>query len=354
MFGFPLGIWALIVLNRTKVRAAFDEVKRQESHRLQEAISAPSTPAVFAPGAGPRMLALALGFATSSLVIAIGAAMLIYGFAAYPPGEGQWNGFIGGGFGAFVGGLGGFVNVWNKLRTVRGKRDLMYEPHWNWLDSVLATYALFGIACLASGAIWWSSLNMGLKITAMILGSVATLQGLGFSAWRLAMRRAARRPSAEPALDLRLVLVAAGMVVCALLFAAGVAVAVAAVVRLPIGSGEFWGWIAAAFGFLLGGGFGMLGTWNSYRALEGLPDWMAEGNTNMYDRCIYAIGELGALLLAVGLLASPWISSISTGALVSLGGILVFQAAIFISIRALMRRAARQEAEQQADSHTSA
>ena len=70
----------------------------------------------------------------------------------------------------------------------------------------------------------------------------------------------------------------------------------------------------------------------------------------MYDRCLYAIGELGALLMAGGLVASPWISDTSVYAMVLFGGILVFQAAIFISIRSLMRRAARQEAEQSVDS----
>jgi hypothetical protein len=142
------------------------------------------------------------------------------------------------------------------------------------------------------------------------------------------------------------------MLICALLFASGLGLVVIAAIRFPIGSGEFWGCIGAALGFLLGGGFGMLGTWNSYRALEGLPDWMAEGKTNLYDRCIYAAAELGALLMAIGLIASPWISGTSTYALVLMGGILVFQAAIFIAIRSLMRRAARQEAETPVESQT--
>lgn len=350
IFGFPIGIWALIVLNRTKVRTAFAEVGRQKSCELQDLVSAQQLPVVFAPGTGPRMLALALGFTTSSLVTAMGAAMIIYGLAAYPAGEGQWAGFMGGGFGAFVGGLGAFLGCWNKLRTVRGRLDLMYEPHWNWLDSVLLAYALVGIVGLVSGAIWWSSLNMGLKITATILGGIATLQGIGFSVWRLSMRRAAARPSAEPSLDLRLVLVAVAMLVCALLFASGVVLIVIAAIRFPIGSGAFWGWVGAAFGFLFGGGGGMLGAWNSYRALEGLPDWMAEGKRNVFDRFIYAIGGLGLVLMVTGLIAAPWMTVISVYALELLGGILVFQMAIFISIRSLMRRAARQEAEQSVDS----
>jgi hypothetical protein len=296
------------------------------------------------------MLALALGFATSSVVTAIGAAMLVYGLAAYPVGEGQWSGFIGGGFGAFVGGLGGFLGCWNKLRTVRGQIDLMYEPHWNWLDSLFLTYAILGIVSLTFGAVWWPSLNMGLRIATLILGGIATFQGLGFSAWRLAMRRAAARSSAEPALDLRLVLIAVAMLVCALLFVSGVVLIVIAAIRFPIGSGEFWGWVGAASGFLFGGGGGMLGTWNSYRAMEGLPDWMAEGKRNVFDLCIYAIGGLGLALMVTGIAASAWLTNTSVYALELFGGILVFQAAIFLPIRALMRRAARQETERGVDS----
>lgn len=303
-------------------------------------------PAIFAPGSGPRMLALALGLATSSLVIAMGAAMLIYGVAAYPAGEDQWSGFVGGGFGSLVGGLGGFVGCWNKLRMTRGQIDLMYEPHWNWLDSVFLVYGALGIASLVVGAIWWPSLNLGLRITAIILGSIATFQGVGFAAWRLALRRAAARPSAEPGLDLRLVLIAVSMVVCVLLFMSGFVLIVIAAIRLPIGSDEFWGWIGAASGFVFGGGGGMLGTWNSYRAMEGLPDWMSEGTHNVLDRCLYTVGGLGAAVMVTGIAASAWLTSSSMYALELLGGILVFQASIFLSVRALMRRAARQEAEQ--------
>jgi RIO-like serine/threonine protein kinase len=342
--GLPVGIWALIVLNLAGVRARFDQRREAEPRDAGRESARPSSPAVFSPGSGPRMLALALGFVTSSLVAAIGLAMLVYGLVSYPRGAGQWEGYVGGGFGALLGGLGGFLGTWNNLRKSQGRVDLMHEPNWNWLDTMFAVYTLAGLACLSGAGIWWSSLNFGVRLTTLLLGGIAVVQGLGFTLWRLALRRAARRPAAEPGLDLRLILVAMGMTASAVMMACGIVLLVVAVIRLEIGSGPFWGWVGASFGLLFGGGGGLLGIWNTYRAMEGLSDWMVESGHNALDRWIYAIGALGALFVVVGVAANPWISRTSVYALELLGGILLFQSAVFVAIRALMRRAAQQEA----------
>jgi hypothetical protein len=302
--------------------------------------------AAFAPGAGPRMLALALGFVTSSLCAAIGAALLVYGSMMYAPGEGAWAGFMGGGFGTLIGGLGGLAGCWNGLRMMRGSLDIMHEPAWTWLDSAMLGYAVAGIAGLSAAAVFWPSLNLGLRITIVILSSIATFQGLWFSAWRLGTRRAAARASAEPTFDMRLIVIALGMLLSALSIGGGFVVLGIALIKLPLGSPGFWGWVGAALGCLLGGAGGLIGTWNTYRSLEGLPDWISDAQRNAVDRYIYAIAMLGALIMAAGLIVSPWVSNISVYALELLGGILVFQAGMFLPIRALIRRAARQEAEQ--------
>jgi len=135
------------------------------------------------------------------------------------------------------------------------------------------------------------------------------------------------------------------MLLCAMSIAGGAVLFGIALIKLPVGSPGFWGWIGAAFGCFLGGAGGLIGIWNTYRSLEGLPDWIADPQRNTLDRYIYGIALLGALLMASGLAASPWINDTSVYAVELLGGILVFQAALFLPIRALMRRAARQEAE---------
>ena len=341
--GLPIGIWALLVLYLPSVRFRFEQASEADARRATMASGMQPSPAVFAPGSGPRMLALALGFVTSSLVSVTGLALLIYAAVSYPRGEGQWEGYAGGGFGALIGGLGGFFGTWNNFRKSRGEIDILHEPHWTWLDRLMLCYALLGIAGLGGAAVWWPSLDFGMRLTASVIGGIVATQGLGVTIWRVAIRSAAARQTTAPALDLRMFLVALGMTASALMMACGIALLVIALITQPIGSGPFWGWTGSAFGFLFGGGGGLLGIWNSYRSLEGLPDWMVEVGHNTLDRWIYAIGALGGSFVIAGVAASPWISRTSVYGLELLGGILVFQSGVFIAIRALMRRAARQE-----------
>jgi hypothetical protein len=86
-------------------------------------------------------------------------------------------------------------------------------------------------------------------------------------------------------------------------------------------------------------------TWNWYRSLEGRANWMTEEKTNLLDRAIYAVAGIGAALLVGALAASPWIATVNLAALELLGGVILLPAAAAIFIRAMMRRAAQQEAE---------
>lgn len=113
---------------------------------------------------------------------------------------------------------------------------------------------------------------------------------------------------------------------------------------------KFWAGIVSAIVWLLGGGGGLLVTWNWYRSLEGGSNWMTEGETNALDHSAYAIAGIGGAVMIAGLLASPWVSAVDSRALELLGGVILVPAAIAVFIRAMMRRAARQEGQQPASS----
>ncbi len=347
--GLIVGIWSLVVLGNPKVRDAF-------RHQLGDSKPLPLGPndlqmsgtAPLGAGTGPRMLALALGFVSSTACAVLGLALLVYGIVKFDPDNAAWTGWISGGFGALIGGVGGNVGCWNSYRQIRGHVDIMQRPDWTGFDKAILVFTLAGLGGVISSATLWSSLGKGLNWFVLLLGTMVLLQGLGFTAWRAAVRRAARRPADSFSLDGRVIVLAAGMALSALLVAVGIGMLVVAFLMIPIGTGGFWGWIGGAFGCYLGGAGGLLGGWNTYRAMEGLPDWLVEGHTNTFDRYMLAITSLGATSIFAGVATSRWISLASVWGLVLLGGVLLLQGGLFVTLRSLMKRAASQEQDQTA------
>ena len=125
----------------------------------------------------------------------------------------------------------------------------------------------------------------------------------------------------------------------------GIALLVYSITSLPAGSLKFWGGIGSGMSWLFGGSGGLLITWNLYRSLEGLPNWMTERQVNTLDYGMIAAAGLGMLIMLAGLVVSPSVTTTSVYALELIGGILALVAGLFLVGRALMRRAAAQEAE---------
>jgi tRNA A-37 threonylcarbamoyl transferase component Bud32 len=141
-----------------------------------------------------------------------------------------------------------------------------------------------------------------------------------------------------------MLLLTAGMMVFSGLIVAGGLVALAwAVLTTPVGSGGFWGWMGGAFGCLIGGAGSLAGCWNTYRQLEGAEDLMRSPRWTWLDTVLLVFDSVGALTFLAALVFSPWLNWESAYSLVVLGGIMLFQGTLFLIIRGLMRRAARQE-----------
>ena len=140
-----------------------------------------------------------------------------------------------------------------------------------------------------------------------------------------------------------LLLISISLVISALVMAAGVALAGVAVLTSNGDPDAFWGWMGGAFGCFVGGGGALLGTWNTYRQLEGAGDLMQDPNVNWLDRLMYGYLGVGLTLLLAGLVAAPLVTSTTSYALMLLGGVSAGQALFFMVVRALMRRSARAE-----------
>jgi tRNA A-37 threonylcarbamoyl transferase component Bud32 len=141
-----------------------------------------------------------------------------------------------------------------------------------------------------------------------------------------------------------LLLCAVMMAFSGLIVAGGLGALAFAVLTTTPGSGGFWGWMGGAFGCIVGGLGSLAGCWNTYRQLEGAEDLMRSPRWTWLDKALLVYGGLGAIAFLVGLVLSPWLNRVSAYSLLLLGGIVLFQGALFLIIRGLMRRAAQQEA----------
>jgi predicted Ser/Thr protein kinase len=144
-----------------------------------------------------------------------------------------------------------------------------------------------------------------------------------------------------PSEQFRLLLACAiGMVLGGLAMAAGVALGVYALLTVPIGSGGFWGWMGGALGCFLGGGGSLLGSWNSFRQLAGAGDLLRAPGRTWLDYLMWAYTLTGVGLAGAALAVFFQVAAITptVQALLTLGGMMVFQGILFLVCRGLMRQ----------------
>jgi predicted Ser/Thr protein kinase len=137
-------------------------------------------------------------------------------------------------------------------------------------------------------------------------------------------------------------LASGGMVVGALIILAGIAAVIFAFATQQFGSGAFWGIAGGGLGGILGGGGALLGSWNSYRQLQGRADLMREPHWNLVDHGALLLTTLGISSLLLGFVLGPGIGGSTAYVLKLLGGMLTFQGALLLAIRAPIRHAARE------------
>jgi len=155
-------------------------------------------------------------------------------------------------------------------------------------------------------------------------------------------------PVLPPAVALPQMLgVAMGLVLGMLSATVGVLLVPAALMFSEAGSGPFWGWMGGAFGCLFGGLGALAGSWNTYRTIRGECDWMKIPGWTALDYSLAGYGVLGAVSLVLGILAKagvlgPLETDVARNTFLGLsllGGLMLFQAALFLLYRAPWRLA---------------
>lgn len=130
----------------------------------------------------------AIGGVLGGLTMAIGAALVLYGFLAEAPLSGQFWGWMGGAIGCFFGGGGALVGAVNSFRQIAGLVDWMTASGGNWLDRVPAGYAGFGAAGMVT-ALAWVSLAGPARYALLLLGAVVVGQAALFWVFRRPYRK---------------------------------------------------------------------------------------------------------------------------------------------------------------------
>jgi predicted Ser/Thr protein kinase len=153
-------------------------------------------------------------------------------------------------------------------------------------------------------------------------------------------------PSFPGGVPLGLVLlVAFGIVIGVLMMTLGLAAGVYATTWGFQGfDGSYWGWMGAAFGCVVGGFGSAAGSYNTYRQMAGAEDLMRSPRVTWFDwvmRVYLALGVIG-LFLGATLVDDD---SKNGYALLTLGGIAVFQGGLFVIWRTLVVSAKQQAAK---------
>jgi predicted Ser/Thr protein kinase len=311
---------------------------RQRQRELLDAASGPVRPPrdvsqTFTPGTGPKLLSIALAVIFSALMLLVGGGMAVAGMFFVADEGWRWA-LVGGGGGTALGGLGSLFGVWRNYLLLRGGEDPIESADWTAFDILFLLAAVAGGVTMLFGGLYWSDLGVGAGLTLVLLGLLVGAMGGFFSLWRAAVRSAANDPDTNR-LDLRLLLIAGGMILGAASMVAGVV--------LLVFSFTSPNWLGGAFGCLGGGAGCLFGSWNSYRQMEGAPDIWASGERTWFDYAIFVALLLGLISLATGFLSPPiWPGDLRYG-LKLIGGIVVFQAVLFAVIRGFTLRGARQE-----------
>lgn len=139
-------------------------------------------------------------------------------------------------------------------------------------------------------------------------------------------------------MDRQLLVLAAGMVLGALLIAAGVALIPLAFALANPRFGAFWGFMGASLG-CVGGGIGSLvGCWNDYRQKSGRGNLLLEPGWTWFDEGLAIYASLGLIMLVASPLAYALLDSgAACYSLALLGGIVLLQGLGFAGYRALVR-----------------
>ncbi len=205
-----------------------------------------------------------------------------------------------------------------------------------------------GVLCLLAGAAmvaaafvidspsrgtFWGFVGGGLgTIGGGIGGLVGTLRAL--------RHRPRKSPPQVTATPRTVAVLAVLMVAGSLVVATGMGLIAVAVLTQPLGTARFWGLMGGAFGCILGGCGGVLGSWNSYRHVEGREDLMNSGRWNWLDTLIGLYTAIGVMLFVITLAFSQIWGNATIQTLLTVSAIVAFQGVLFLVSRGLVRRGA--------------
>jgi hypothetical protein len=346
----PLGLWALLVLLRPSVRAAFvtPTSKRPESWRNLDAealANRQADPARFERARlrvherlkWPAISMLTFGFL--DLLTCVGAVSII---------------------------------------LTQSRRDSTTIVAWMAMLFVIvpAISMLFGIAggvcmlrvksrgvalvgaCLLIvplSAFWWIRWVAGFWCLATLLRRDVRLAfeheaaggGEGSSAGESIVQKQPPLPVYEnlsggvERLDPPTMMLAFGMAIGALLVAAGIAQVPLAFIISGRHDGIFWGLMGSALG-CIGGGLGSLaGCWNDYRQKLGKRNLLAEPEWTWFDEGVWLYLFAGFVMLAAAPAAHYAYGGTASYSLALMGGVMLFQGCLFAQMRNVYRAQAR-------------
>jgi|GEM_PF-5632075 len=147
----------------------------------------------------PMVLACAIGMLLGGLSMLSGVVLALYALLTQDLQSGAFWGWMWGALGCFFGGGGALLGCWNGYRQLEGAGDLMKQPGWTWLDSLIAAYTLLGLASITGGVVA-NYLDSPSVVTYSLLdlGGIVVFQGLLFLVFRSPYRRSARLDQASP------------------------------------------------------------------------------------------------------------------------------------------------------------
>jgi phage shock protein PspC (stress-responsive transcriptional regulator) len=137
-----------------------------------------------------------------------------------------------------------------------------------------------------------------------------------------------------------LLAVAIGMVLGVLTIAGGLAAGIYGTLNYAPWGNEWWGFMGATFGCVIGGFGSVAGSYNTYRQMAGAEDLMKSPRTTWFDWTIRAYLVFGLILLAFGFAALVEGNRQIWQPLLTLAAVVVLQGGLFVVFRMLLRPAA--------------
>jgi predicted Ser/Thr protein kinase len=188
LLGFPIGIWALAVLSREDVKAAFNAKGPGSGPPAAPTGPTPGYGGALPPHAMRQMLGLSIGMVMCALLMTFGVATLVYAWVTGTLWQyfGAWMGSF---VGCFVGGAGGLIGSWNSYRRLEGRGDLMEQGKRTWLDHIVLVYGVVGAMAFLTAASFGVWLGEAVTQTLYLIGALMAIQGFAFLSYRSAVRR---------------------------------------------------------------------------------------------------------------------------------------------------------------------